>query len=105
MHIPFFKCHVHIIWLNLAPSAKFKIEQCTVTVHCCITRFSSLVSAELTLYIIWSIFLYFSHSVIQTSVTIGITQKKYNSTIQRKQFKMQSAWLNNDDKFLDHGMF
>lgn len=84
MHTPFFKCHVHVILLLCVPSARFKIEQCVVTVHCCITRCSSLVCAELTVYIIWIIFLYFSHSVIQASVTIGITQNKYNSTVQGK---------------------
>lgn len=90
MHTPFFKCHIHVILLLCAPSTRFKTEQCMVTVHCCITRHSSLVSAELTLYIIWILFLYFSHYVIQTSVTIGITQNKYNSIVQNKSLLSQA---------------
>lgn len=84
MHIPFFKCHIHVILVSCAPSARFKIEQCMVTVHHCITQCSSLVCAELALYIIWIIFLYLSHCVFQTLVTIGITQNKYNSIVQGK---------------------
>lgn len=85
MHISFIsiKMHIHAILLKCASSAKFKIEQ---NGDCALLYYSmlSLVSAELILYIIWNIFLYFSHSIGQTYVAIGITQNKYNSTIQQK---------------------
>lgn len=83
MHTPFLKCHVHVILLKCAPSARFKIEQ-SIEQHSCITWCSSFVSTELTLHVIRMILLYSSYSVIETSVTTGITQNKYNSTIQRK---------------------
>lgn len=59
-----------------------------------------------TLYIIWIIFLYFSHSVIQTSVAIAVTQNKSNSTVQRKCCsKYNQSGLIMVEELLDHEMF